>query len=209
MASRSSSTSFRTRSTPSTGEIRNSPGCCPGEARVSGEWPGVVGSPGLFPLPPVSLTVEARGLQHPQLQDLPKAGTRKRINAEIGGRIWFGGCYRKDTKPEHADGFFEALGPDGINTLEACFCGHDHVNSAVVRYKGVILGYGLSLDNIAYGDICYYGRHRGCTVFTLKDGGDWSYMQKNAYLDYKIPADAFYPVKLDTQLFPDEVPSGK
>ena len=38
----------------------------------------MVGSPGLVPLPPVSLTVEARGLQRPQLQDLPKAGTRRR-----------------------------------------------------------------------------------------------------------------------------------
>lgn len=35
MVSRSSSTSFRTRSTPSTGEMTNSPGCRPGEARVS------------------------------------------------------------------------------------------------------------------------------------------------------------------------------
>lgn len=35
MVSRSSSTSFRTRSTPSTGEIKNSPGCPPGEAGIS------------------------------------------------------------------------------------------------------------------------------------------------------------------------------
>ncbi|MCR5073467.1 MAG: metallophosphoesterase [Clostridiales bacterium] len=133
----------------------------------------------------------------------------ERINAEIGGRIWFGGCYRRDTKPEHADGFFEALGPDGINTLEACFCGHDHVNSAVVRYKGVILGYGLSLDNNAYKDIWNYGLQRGCTVFTLKDGGGWSYQHKNAYLDYDIPTDTFYHVRLDTHLYPEWMPTDK
>ena len=45
----------------STGEIRNSPGCRPGEAGVSREWLGVVGSPGLFPLPPVSLTGQGKG----------------------------------------------------------------------------------------------------------------------------------------------------
>lgn len=58
MVSRSSSTSFRTRSTPSTGEIKNSPGCRPGEARVSWELPIVVESPGLSPLP---LALLARG----------------------------------------------------------------------------------------------------------------------------------------------------
>lgn len=130
----------------------------------------------------------------------------ERVSARMGGRIWFGGCHRTDRKPEDADGFFEALGPDGINTLEACFCGHDHVNTAVVRYKGVILGYGLSVDNTAYAGICHYGLQRGCTLFTLKDGGDWSYEHKNAYLDYGIPTDAFYPVRLDTHMYPDWVP---
>ena len=91
--------------------------------------------------------------------------------------------------------------------MEACFCGHDHVNSAVVRYKGVILGYGLSVDNNAYDDIRYHGLQRGCTVFTLKDGGDWSYQHKNAYLDYDIPTDMFDSIRLDTHLYPDWVPS--
>ncbi|MBQ6426228.1 MAG: metallophosphoesterase [Clostridia bacterium] len=131
----------------------------------------------------------------------------EKIDDEMGGRIWFGGCHHTDQKPEHADGFFETLGPDGIDTLEACFCGHDHVNSAVVRYKGVILGYGLSVDNNAYDDIRYHGLQRGCTVFTLKDGGDWSYQHKNAYLDYEIPTDTFNSIRLDTHLYPDWVPS--
>ena len=131
------------------------------------------------------------------------------VDDGMGGRIWFGGCHRTEEEPADIDAFFEELGPDGIDTLEACFCGHDHVNSGVVLHKGVILGYGLSIDNNAYDDICYHGLQRGCTVFTLKDGGSWSYEHKNAYLDYNIPTDAFYPVQLDKQLYPDAVPSGK
>ncbi|MBQ6469202.1 MAG: metallophosphoesterase [Lachnospiraceae bacterium] len=129
------------------------------------------------------------------------------VDEGMGGRIWFGGCHRTETDPNDLDGFFETMGPDGINTLESCFCGHDHVNNGVVRYKGVLLGYGYSLDNLAYDSICEYGLQRGCTLFTLKDGGEWSYEHKNAYLDYGVETDRFYEVNLETQLYPDWVPA--
>ena len=129
------------------------------------------------------------------------------VDEKMGGRIWYGGCFRTEEDPESLDQFFETMGPDGIGSLEACFCGHDHVNNAVVRYKGVLLGYGLSLDNNAYDDICRYGLQRGCTLFTLKDGGEWSYEPKNAYQDCGVETNRFYDVTLDEQLYPGWAPA--
>ena len=62
-------------------------------------------------------------------------------------------------------------------------------------------------DILAYDSICEYGLQRGCTLFTLKDGGEWSYEHKNAYLDYGVETDRFYEVNLETQLYPDWVPA--
>lgn len=129
----------------------------------------------------------------------------EKIDEDMGGRIWYGGCHRTSEAPESVDGFFEAMGPDGIDTLEVCFCGHDHVNNGVVRYRGVVLGYNYSIDNLAYTDICLYGAQRGCTVFTLK-GGEWSYEHKNAYLDYGVDPSRFYAVRYDAPMYPDWAP---
>jgi hypothetical protein len=112
----------------------------------------------------------------------------------------------KSEAPESVDGFFEALGPEGVGALEACFSGHDHVNNGIVRYDGVLLGYNYSIDNLAYSNICRYGAQRGCTVFTLRQDGDWSYVRKNAYRDYDIDPDRFYDVAYDTPMYPDWAP---
>ncbi len=117
-----------------------------------------------------------------------------------GGRVMYGGGYRKED-PAAQDAFFEALGPDGLNCLEMCFCGHDHVNNAVVRYKGVVLGYGYSLDNTAYDDIWLYGPQRGCTVFTPDGNGGWNFVMKNVYKDCGADPGMFYPVDVDTLLY--------
>ena len=130
----------------------------------------------------------------------------EKVDPDMGGRIWFGGCHRTDEDPNSLDTFFETLGPDGLDVLEACFCGHDHVNNGVVRYKGVLLGYGYSLDNLAYDDICKFGAQRGCTVFTISGDGSWDYAHKNVYTDYGADTDRFFEVRLDTQLYPDWAP---
>lgn len=128
------------------------------------------------------------------------------INETMGGRIWYGGCYRTDEDPNMLDGFFEAMGPEGIDALEACFCGHDHVNNVAVRYRGVLLAYNESVDNNAYKDIARYGYQRGCTVFTLSDGGEWSYERKNVYRDCGADAQLFMDVQYDAPMYPDWVP---
>ncbi len=127
------------------------------------------------------------------------------VSESMGGRVWFGGCYRTDEDPAALDGFFEAMGPDGLDTLEACFCGHDHVNDALVRYRGVLLGYNRSVDNLAYTGIDRVGAQRGCTILTLR-GGEWSYERKNVYADCGADASRFVPVSPDARLYPDWAP---
>ncbi len=122
------------------------------------------------------------------------------------GRIMFGGYSRYQDNPQDADKFFETLGPDGINCLEACFCGHDHVNTADIKYKGVLLSYCHSVDNIAYAGIHESGTQRGCVRIMLKADGSWTYKQLNAYTDLGIDPSRFYETFFDHTLYPDPEP---
>lgn len=131
------------------------------------------------------------------------------VDKNMGGRIWYGGCCQTDKDPRDVDNFFEELGPDGIDVLDACFFGHDHVNNVVVEYRGVTLGYGYSLDNTAYAGIAGYGLQRGAMVITVKPDGTWSQIHKNAYTDYGCDTDAFIHVNLDSYLYPDFAPANK
>ena len=132
----------------------------------------------------------------------------EKVDSKMGGRIWYGGCCQTDVDPRDVDNFFEELGPGGIDIMDACFFGHDHVNNAVVEYSGVVLGYGYSLDNTAYADIASYGLQRGAMVITVKPDGSWTQVHKNAYTDYGCDTDAFIHVSLDNQLYPDYAPAG-
>jgi hypothetical protein len=106
------------------------------------------------------------------------------------------------------DKFFETMGPDGLDVLEACYCGHDHVNNAHVKYKGVDLCYGYSIDNLAYTDIDKSGLQRGATIITIKADGKRRTVYKNAYLDYEVPHDVFADVYTDKLLYEDGAPEG-
>ena len=118
------------------------------------------------------------------------------VDEEMGERIWYGGCCQTDKDPKDVDSLFEKLGPDGINSMEACFCGHDHINSATVIYRGVMLSYGYSVDNNAYTGIKYYGIQRGATVITVKADGTFEEVHKNAYTDYHCSTDKYVDVNL-------------
>lgn len=130
------------------------------------------------------------------------------VDPDMGGRIWYGGCHT-DKAPKDNDTFFEQLGPDGINSLEALFCGHDHTNNAVVTYKGVYLAYGNSLDNIAYDDIALYGLQRGSMIVTVKGDNTFTIVHKNAYLDYGVDAHKFYDVNLEKYYYEDYAPTNR
>lgn len=126
------------------------------------------------------------------------------LSDTINGRIWYGGCQNTDKAPEDNDLFFEKLGPDGYESLEGCFCGHDHANNAVVEYKGVTLAYGYSLDNLAYSDLMYSGTQRGCTIITVENNGTWSQVHKNAYNDCGVSTNKFVDVYLDHYYYKDD-----
>lgn len=118
-------------------------------------------------------------------------------------KVCYGGLYRKDEKPEDLDNFFEVLCED-MGSVEAIFCGHDHTNSAVVKYKGVLLDYGYSLDNEAYGDkIMKAGRQRGLTLITISPDGTFKQVHKNAYTDYGVSKDKFEEIDMNYQLYPN------
>ena len=120
-------------------------------------------------------------------------------------RIWHGGIMQKDVPLADIDSFFETLGPDGMNILEACYCGHDHVNNVWVNYRGVDLIYGYSIDNIAYDNIDKSGLQRGAVIITIAPDGSRTTEFKNAYLDYGIPANGIYT---DRYYYENEVPEG-
>ena len=129
------------------------------------------------------------------------------VSEDINTRIWYGGCCQTDKDPKDVDNFFEELGPDGINTMEAIFCAHDHTNNAVVEYKGVLLAYGNSLDNTAYSGIAAYGPQRGAMVITVKNDGTWTQEHKNAYKDYGADTNKFINVDASTWYRPDYAPA--
>lgn len=117
-------------------------------------------------------------------------------------KVCFGGLFNTDIAPADQDKLFEVLSEE-MNSVEAYFCGHDHVNNAVVSYKDTMLSYGYSVDNTAYGkDIQSAGLQRGATVITVSPDGSFSQQHKNAYLDYGCDTEAFGHVYLDRQLYP-------
>lgn len=129
------------------------------------------------------------------------------VDETTGSRIWHGGITREGPLAD-IDKFFETLGPDGLNILEACYCGHDHVNNVLVNYRGVDLCYGYSVDNLAYDDINQSGLQRGATIITIAPDGTRTTEYKNAYRDYGIPTDEFVEVYTDRLYYEDEKPEG-
>ncbi|MCM1042604.1 MAG: metallophosphoesterase [Corallococcus sp.] len=68
---------------------------------------------------------------------------------------------------------FEAITEKGCT--KAVFCGHDHTNNASVRYNGVVLGYGMSIDYIAFPFIKYKTAQRGGSLVKItRDGSIYS-----------------------------------
>lgn len=62
-----------------------------------------------------------------------------------------------------------------LGSTKAIFCGHDHLNDAGIRYKGVDLIYGRSTDNLAYPGIDRLTDQRGGTMVTMLLGSAYEY----------------------------------
>ena len=79
------------------------------------------------------------------------------------------------------NGLFDAF--EKSNSTKALFFGHDHLNSFSLMYKGIQLGYGYSVDYLAYAGIAKYGAQRGCNVITIKPDGTYTAELQNYYQD--------------------------
>lgn len=86
----------------------------------------------------------------------------------------------------HPDMLFETILEKG--STKALFTGHDHQNNFSVIYKGVRLGYGMSVDYLAYPGIYREGKQRGCNVIMLNTAdGSYTATLENYYQD-KYPS---------------------
>lgn len=119
---------------------------------------------------------------------------------ELG--ICYGGYSETDKTPDECDNLFEVLS-EQMNSMQAIFCGHDHVNNATVYYKGVMLSYGYSCDNISYKDAYKYGAHKGSTVITVSPDGSFGQIHKSMYSDYNVDPAMFLDTDEDALYYPD------
>ena len=85
----------------------------------------------------------------------------------------------------HEDNLFETILE--LGSTQATFCGHDRLNNIVMRYKGVDLTYGMSVDYLAYVGISKQGTQRGCTVITVNPDGSYTQSFENYYQDKYDP----------------------
>ncbi len=82
--------------------------------------------------------------------------------------------------PDEDENLFETILL--MQSTEALFFGHDHLNNFSLRYRGVIFSYGYSIDYLAYSGISKFGDQRGCAVITVGDG-EPDIVHENYYQD--------------------------
>ena len=97
-----------------------------------------------------------------------------------------GGYHEGDEKVCHgvnSDSFFETALE--LGSTKGIFVGHDHVNNAILEYKGIKLVFGMSIDYLAYIDPVTndMGPQRGCTVITAGQDGEAEVSLENYYQD--------------------------
>ena len=66
--------------------------------------------------------------------------------------------------------FFDRAVENGV--IKWMFCGHDHLNTLSLIYKGIQLTYGMSIDYLGYKDIQKSYIQRGGTLITRKADGN-------------------------------------
>lgn len=86
--------------------------------------------------------------------------------------------------PANEDDMFETM--HELGSTDTVFCGHDHVNTYSVTYKGIDLTYGMSVDYLAYIGIYKQGAQRGCTIIHYQPDGSVEYHPENYYQDKYI-----------------------
>lgn len=64
-----------------------------------------------------------------------------------------------------------------LGSTQGVFCGHDHFNNFSIKYDGVTLTYGMSIDYLAYIGIAKKTEQRGGTVITYAQDGSMKIAQ--------------------------------
>ena len=104
--------------------------------------------------------------------------------------IYKGGYFHEDDEQSfcgiYSENFFETMLE--LGSTKATFCGHDHVNNAILEYKGINLVYGMSIDYLAYTDLNSKGAQRGCTVIELGADGELESITLENYYQDKYPS---------------------
>lgn len=83
------------------------------------------------------------------------------------------------------DNLFEKMLEKG--STDSVFFGHDHLNNAILNYKGIDLVYGYSIDYLAYSGIDKQGSQRGCVVLDINEDGAQTIIHENYYQDKYKP----------------------
>ena len=68
------------------------------------------------------------------------------------------------------DKFFDRAVENGV--IKWMFCGHDHMNTLSLVYKGIRMTYGMSIDYLGYQGIAKSDIQRGGTLITRKADGN-------------------------------------
>ncbi len=104
--------------------------------------------------------------------------------------IYKGGYFNEDGEKSYSgiypEQMFETMLE--LGSTKATFCGHDHINNAILEYKGINLVYGMSIDYLAYTDLNDKGAQRGCTVIELGADGDLESISLENYYQDKYPS---------------------
>lgn len=102
------------------------------------------------------------------------------------------------------DTMFETI--KELGSTKAIFCGHDHLNSLSLKYKGIQFTYGMSIDYLAYIGISEQGVQRGCTVITYKPDGSYEVSPECYYQDKYVSQYEKETVRMDepTTVIPEE-----
>lgn len=74
-----------------------------------------------------------------------------------------------------------------LDSTKAIFVGHDHLNDLGVKYKGVDLIYGKSIDYLAYPGIDKQNEQRGGTLIKVQPDSDYEVFQVSDRWDYNEP----------------------
>ncbi len=89
-------------------------------------------------------------------------------------RYHFGSIAEKEEKfgiSRYKDTFFERAHRNG--TIVGMFCGHDHLNTLSLTYRGIRLTYGMSIDYGGYSGIKKKQTQRGGTLINVDTNGKW------------------------------------